>query len=100
MVEDNEEEEISAIHLSNSHLREQPKKHGCLSPPTTEPTTEPITEPVTEPTTSLVDRPISPSIALYRDSVEQIIYRDNCEAAVTIYPFYIITITLPLLEQP
>ena len=72
MVEDNEEEEISAIYLSNSHLREQPKTHGYLSPPTTEPTTEPITEPVTEPTTSLVDRPISPSIARYRDSVEQI----------------------------
>ena len=91
MVEDDDEEEtcgstsmeskISAIHLSNPYLREQPKTHGCLSPPTTKPTTE--------PTTSLVNRPISLSIALHWDSVEQAIRGGDYEAAATIYSPYL-----------
>jgi hypothetical protein len=91
------ESDISAIHLQSPHLREQPKTHGCLSPPTepaTEPTTEPITkpstepttEPITKPSTSPVDRRISSSTVLYRDLVEQAIRGGDREAAATIYP--------------
>ena len=94
------ESEISAIYFSNPHLREQPKTLGSLSPAVTEPTTESTTKSVTEPTTSLVDRPISPYIALYRDSVEQAIHGGDREAIATIYSFLTIAITLPLPGQP
>jgi len=51
--------EIGTAHLQSSHPRQQPKTHGCLSPTTT------------EPTPSSLDRPISPSVALSCDRVEQ-----------------------------
>ena len=97
MVEDDEEKtgkiggptsmesEISAIPLQSPHLREQPKTHGCLSPPTT--------EPIIKPTLSSGNRPISPSIALYRDPVEQAIRGGDHEAAATIYSLHAIIFT-------
>ena len=86
------ESEISAVYLQSPHIRDHPKTHGCLSPPTT--------EPITEPTTSPVDPPISPSIVLYRDPVKQAIRGGDREAAATIYPLHAIAVTLPLPEQP
>ena len=63
---------ISAIHLQSPHLREQPKTHGCLSPPT-EPTTEP-SNPPPPPVLIAVFLPVSHYIAtqLSRLSVEVI----------------------------
>ena len=89
---------ISTIHLQSPHLREQPKTHGCLSPPT-EPTTEPIPDLLNKPP-PLIDRRIFPSIALYRDPVEQAIRGGDREAAATIYPLHAIAVTPLLPEQP
>ena len=81
------ESEIGTVHLQSSHPREQPKTHGCLSPTTTEPTTSPF------------DHPTSPSVALSRDPVEQVIRGGDRGTAATIYPPHAITVTSPLLEQ-
>ncbi len=95
MVEDDEEKtgetggstsmesEISTIYIQSSHPREQPK--GCLSPTTTEPTTS-------------LNHPISPSVALSCNRVEQTIRGGNRGVAATVYPPYAITVTLPLPE--
>ena len=107
MVEDNEEKtgetdvstkvtsmepEIGTVHLKSSHLREQPKTHGCLSPATT-------AEPTTEPTTSPFNRATSPSVALSCDPVEQAISGGDREAAATVHPPHAITVPLSLPEQ-
>ena len=83
------ESEISTIHIQSSHSREQPKTQGCLSPPTT-----------TEPATSPSDRPISPSVALSRDPVEQAIRGGDRGAAATVYPPHASIVTPPLPKQP
>ncbi len=102
MVEDNEEKtgetggstratsmesEIGTVCLQSSHPREQPKTDGCLSPPTTEPTSSPF------------NRPISPSVALPCDPVEQAISGGDCGAATTVHPPHAITVPPSLPEQ-
>ncbi len=90
--------EVTTFRLSNwfvdfahtetkAHLREQPKTHGCLSPTTT------------EPTPSSLDRPISPSVALSCDRVEQSISGGDGGAAATVHPPHAITVHQPLPEQ-
>ena len=101
MVEDDEENtgeiggstratsmhKISTAHLQSSHPRKQPKRHSFLSPTTTEPTTSPS------------DSPISPSVALSRHPVEQVIRGGDGGAAATFYPPHTITATPPLPKQ-
>jgi len=94
------ESEISTIHLQSSHPREQPKTHGCLSPPTTtEPTTETTTEPITEPTTSPIDHPISPSVALPQDRGTQAVHGGDHGATATVDTLGVAAATLPSHEQ-
>jgi len=91
------ESEISTIRLQSSHPREQPKTHGCLSPPTTnEPTTESNNELITSP----IDRPISPSVALSQDRGTQAVHRDDHGAIATIYPLGVAAATPLSQEQP
>ena len=85
------ESEIDMKHLQSSHPRKPPKTHGCLSPS--------ITGPTTEPTTFSFDRPISPSITLFHDRIEQAIHGGDCGAAVTVYSPHAITFIPPLREQ-
>ena len=87
------ESEIGTVHLPSSHLREQPKTHGSLSPDAT-------TEPIIEPTNSPFNRPISPSVALSCDPVEQATSGGDRGAAATVDPPHAITVTPPLPEQP
>ena len=102
MVEDNEEKtgesggsirttstesKINTVCLQSSHPMEHPNIDGCLSPPTTEPTTSPF------------NCPISPSVALSCDPVEQAISGGDCGAVATAHPPYATTVPLPLLEQ-
>ncbi len=86
------ESEIDTIYLQSFHLRKQPKTHSCLSPSTTGPTTEHTTSPF--------DPPISPSIALSHDRIEQAIRGGDRGAVITVYPPHAITVTPPLPEQP
>ena len=86
------ESEIGTVHLQSSHPRKQPKRHGCLDPSTTGPTTGPTTFPY--------NRPISPSIALSHDRIEQAIRGGGHGAAKTVHPPYAITLTPPFPEQP
>jgi len=79
--------EIGTAHLQSSHPKQQPKTHGCLSPTTT------------EPTPSSLDRPISPSVALSCDRVEQSISGGDGGAAATVHPPHAITVPQPLPEQ-
>ena len=81
------ESEIDTIHLQSSHPRKQQKTHGCLSPPTTEPTPSPI------------DRPISSSVALCRDRVEQATCGGDGGITATVYPPHAITVPPPLAER-
>ena len=81
------ESEIGTLHLQSSHPREQPKTHSCLSPPTTKPTPTPI------------NRPISSSVALYRDQVEQATCGGDGGITTTVYPPHAITVPPPLAER-
>ena len=67
------ESEIGTVHLQSSYPREQAKRHGCLGPPTT------------EPTPSSIDRPISSSVALCRDRVEQATCGGDGGITATVY---------------
>ncbi len=87
------ESEISTIHLQSSHPREQPKPHGCLSPPTT-------TEPTTEPTTSPIDRPVSPSVALPQDRGTQAVHGGGHGATATVDPLGVAAATPLSHERP
>ena len=82
------ESEIDTIHLQSSHSKEQPKTRSCMSPPTTEPTPTPI------------NRPISSSVALYRNRVEQATCRGDCGITTTVHPPHAITVPPPLAERP
>ncbi len=82
------ESEIGTIHLQSSHPREQRKTHGCLSSPTT------------EPTPSFIDRPISSSVALSRDRVEQATCGGDRGITATIYHPHAITVPPTLAERP
>ena len=64
--------------------------HGFLSPTTT--------GPITEHTISPRDRPISLSVALSHNRVEQAIRRGDRGAAVTVSPPHAFTITPPFPE--
>ena len=86
------ESEIDIKHLQSSHPRKPPKTHGCLGPS--------ITDPTSEPTTFSFDRPISPSITLSHDRIEQAIHGGDCGVAVTVHSPHAITFTPPLPEQP
>ncbi len=86
------ESEVGTIHLKSSHPREQPKTHGCLGPATT-------TEPTIEPTTSPFNRPISPSVALSYDAVEQATSGHDRGATATVDPPHAITPPLPKQHQ-
>ena len=107
MVEDNDEKidetdpsiratsmesEIDIIHPQSSRPGKQLKTHGCLSPSTTGPITEPITSPF--------DRPISPSIALSHDRIEQAIRGGDRGIAATIYSLHVIIVLSSLVERP
>ena len=81
------ESEIDTIHLQSSYPKEQPKTRSCMSPLTTEPTPTPI------------NRPISSSVALCRDRVEQATCRGNC-GITNDHPPYAITVPPPLAERP
>ncbi len=81
------ESEIGTIHLQSSHPREQQKTHGCLSSPT-------------EPTPSPIDRPISSSVRLCRDRVEQATCGGDGGITATVYPPHTITVPPPLAERP
>ena len=85
------ESEIGTVHLQSSHPRKQPKRHGCLNPS--------IIGPITGSITFLYNRPISPSIALSHDRIEQVIRGGDYGAAVIVHPFYAITLTPPFSEQ-
>ena len=82
------ESEISTVDLQSSHASGQPKTHGYLSPPTTEPTPSPI------------DRPISSSVALSWDRVEQATCGGDRRITATVYPPHSITVPPPLAERP
>lgn len=84
--------EINTIHPQSSHPGKQPKIHDCLSSSTTEPTTEPTTSPF--------DCPISPSIALSHDRIEQAIREGDRGIAATIYSLHAITVLPSLAERP
>ena len=81
------ETEIGTLHLQSSHPREQTKTHGYLDPPTTEPTPSPI------------DRPISSSVALSRDRVEQATRGGGRGIVATVYSPHAITVPSPLAER-
>jgi len=83
------ESEIGNLHLKSSHLREQPKTHGCLSPATT-----------TEPTTSPIDRPIFPSVALPQDRGTQAVHGGDHGATATVDPPGVAAATPLSQEQP
>ena len=82
------ESEISTVDLQSSHASGQPKTHGCLSPPTTEPYPSPI------------DRPISSSVALSWDRVEQATCGGDRRITATVYPPHAITVPPSLAERP
>ncbi len=83
------ESKISTIYLQSSHPREQPKTHGCFSPPTT-----------TEPTTSPLNRPISPSVALPQERGTQAVHRGVHGATATLDPLGVAAATLLSHERP
>ena len=82
------ESEIGTVNLQSSHASGQPKTHGCFSPPTIEPTPSPI------------DRPISSTVALSRDRVEQATCGGDRRITATVYPPHAITVPPPLAERP
>ena len=82
------ESEIGTVDLQTSHASGQPKTHGCLSPPTT------------EPAPSLIDRPISSSVALSWDRVEQATCGGDRRITATVYRPHAITVPPPLAERP
>ena len=81
------ESEIDTIHLQSSHPKEQPKTRSCMSPPTAKPTPTPI------------DRPISSSVALSRDRVEQATRGGGRGIVATVYSPHAITVPSPLAER-
>ena len=80
------ESEIGASHLQSSHSMKKSTTHGCLSPTTIEPITSPF------------HRPISPSVALSHDRVEQTIREGDHETATIVHP-HPITVIPSLLEE-
>ena len=82
------ESEIDTVHLESSSASGQPKTYSCLSPPATKPTPSPI------------DRPISSSVALSRDRVEQVTCGGDRRITATIYPLHASPVPPPLAERP
>ena len=86
------ESTIDTAHLQSFNPREQQKKHGYFSLNSTEHTTS--------PTISFLNRPISSSVTLYCDRVEQDIREDDRRPAATVHPLRAVSATPPLLRQP
>jgi hypothetical protein len=79
---------ISIAHLPSAHLREQPKTHDYLNPPT-----------IIEPTISSFDSPNSPSVALSSHPIEQTIREGDGDVVCSVCSPHAIIVTPPLPEQ-